>query len=938
MRKLLFIIMFVLAAGIAAQAGNVTKQAAARKATAFLNLKSESQLQLLDCGYETMYLFAIQDGGFVVVSADNRVQPILAYSRVSDINPQRLPKNLKGWLDSYDKQIRISIAAEGPVAEGWGEESARKSAEGFDSVVGPLLTTSWGQSSPYNILCPYDYEAEDLSLTGCVATAMAQVMKYWNWPDMGVGQYSYTTYYYGLLSANFGETAYDWANMPATLQLTSSEAEINAVATLMYHCAVAMRTDFNPEVYGGSGAMSLQRDATLNYPCAENALRTYFKYSPGLHGIERLSFSSTEWINIIKHELDCHRPVLYEGEDLNVYIGHEFVCDGYDTNGFFHFNWGFDGVGDGYYTLLLLTPPGYNFTDHQAAIVGVEPDTLFGSGTTCLVRGLSSDTTMGTVVGGGVYNYRDTVYLQATPTPLHRFLRWDNGSTINPYPFLAHDIEMTAIFTNALIDDGTTMTYSPSDLSRTGAFPITPNDRIGIKIPASALRGHNYVTAVEFYHHNIRLEVSIHRGGENAPGEVVYSQPFKIPYGEINWYRAKLEVPVPIDTTQDMWITLRSFDNKSYSGVPGLAINEGNWFSSDGGETWMHLTEVPCDPTYHNNTITWPIRCITSQNHVVDSTVVPAAFIICPEDCSAGDTITAELIHSTVSTTEWQFGNAAWAESNSDSARIVWDQVGWQMVRATVTSPSGVSSSTETMVLVTDCSAIDDFPYVLEFTEEYEFKTPCWEFRSLGEEYGYRYGTLMKLLLVPGVDYWLFSPEIDIPENENVFIEWDYELQKAADVTLQVSQGGNDTADFTPIFSLEFNPVRQRGTTPPVKLNDYYQGNPIRIAFRITGVEDNSYKDFKIGRIVMRSEPLGIEDRTAAQMAVYPNPSHGTVTVSLPETEGTLTLFDATGRQLMQRSLHAQPTTLDVSSLPTGIYMVQFTSQRGTTVSRLAVR
>ena len=104
MRKLLFIIMFVLAAGIAAQAGNVTKQAAARKATAFLNLKSESQLQLLDCGYETMYLFAIQDGGFVVVSADNRVQPILAYSRLSGINPQRMPKNLKGWLDSYDKQ------------------------------------------------------------------------------------------------------------------------------------------------------------------------------------------------------------------------------------------------------------------------------------------------------------------------------------------------------------------------------------------------------------------------------------------------------------------------------------------------------------------------------------------------------------------------------------------------------------------------------------------------------------------------------------------------------------------------------------------------------------------------------------------------------------------------------------------------------------------
>ena len=171
-----------------------------------------------------------------------------------------------------------------------------------------------------------------------------------------------------------------------------------------------------------------------------------------------------------------------------------------------------------------------------------------------------------------------------------------------------------------------------------------------------------------------------------------------------------------------------------------------------------------------------------------------------------------------------------------------------------------------------------------------------------------------------------------------MLIEWTYLFGGPADVTMQVSQGGNDTADFTPVFTLEYNPNKVDGTTPPFRLNDYYQGNPIRVAFRITGVEDNLYNDFAIERIVMWNEPLGIADRTDAQMAVYPNPSHGTVTVSLPEAEGTLTLFDATGRQLMQRSIHAQHTTLDVSSLPTGIYMVQFTSQRGTTVSRLAVR
>lgn len=934
MRKLLFIIMFVLAAGIAAQAGNVTKQEAARKATAFLNLKSESQLQLLDCGYETMYLFAIQGGGFVLVSADNRVQPILAYSRVSGIDPQRMPKNLKGWLDSYDKQIRVAMTAQSPVAEGWSEEPARKSAEGFDSIVGPLLSTAWGQEPPYNTLCPYDEDAEETTLVGCVATAMASLMKYWNWPDTGVGQYSYNTYYYGEQSANFA-TAYDWANMPATLTALSSETEIAAVSTLMYHCAVAVRMNFNPELYGGSSAQSVQGTYGLNQPCAENAMRTYFKYAPGLHAVIRQRYSDNDWSSLLRHELDCHRPILYEGDE-GAY-GHEFVCDGYDTNGFFHFNWGFSGSGDGYYALTRLTPPGYNFTSDQKAIVGLEPDTLFGTSTTCTVRGLSSDTTKGTVLGGGVYNYRDTVYLWATPSPVCRFVSWDNGSTVNPLPLLAHDLELTATFADALIDDGTTMTYSPSDLSNASAFEVSSGDRIAIKIPASALRGHNYVTAVELNHYCDRYVAYIHRGGENAPGEVVYSQPFEIPYGRPQWYRAKMEEPVPIDTTQNLWISIRCLDLKSINGVPGLGVGEGNWYSRDGGETWMHLTEVPTDPTYHNNTITWPIRCITSPNHVVDSTVEPTAFILGPEQCMVGDTITAELIHSTSSTTQWQFDNTDWAESNNDSARIVWGEEGWQTVTAIVTTPFGNSSTASMSVLVSDCRAIDEFPYTLEFTEEYESASACWDFRSLGES-GYRFGTRMRLMLMPGVDYWLISPEIDLSENENVHIEWTYVFAGPADVTMQVSQGGNDTADFTPVFTLEYNANKVEGTTPPFRLNDYYQGNPIRVAFRITGVEDNLYNDFAIDRIVMRNEPLGIADRTDAQMAVYPNPSHGTVTVSLPETEGTLTLFDATGHQLMQRSIHAQNTTLDVSALPTGIYMVQFTSQRGTTVSRLAIR
>ena len=128
------------------------------------------------------------------------------------------------------------------------------------------------------------------------------------------------------------------------------------------------------------------------------------------------------------------------------------------------------------------------------------------------------------------------------------------------------------------------MTYSPSNLSHGAAFEINPEDRIAIMFPTSALRGHNYVTAVEFNNYSCRFVASIHRGGEDAPGQVVYSQPFEIPYGASQWFRAKMEEPVPNDTTQNLWISIRCLDQKSINGVPGLAINEGNWYSNDEGE------------------------------------------------------------------------------------------------------------------------------------------------------------------------------------------------------------------------------------------------------------------------------------------------------------------------------------------------------------------
>lgn len=175
------------------------------------------------------------------------------------------------------------------------------------------------------------------TLTGCVATAMGQVMKYWNWPDTGVGEHSYIENEYGLLSVNFGATTYDWEHMPNYLNASSTSTEVDAVATLLYHCGVAVNMDYGTASQGGSGALH-EAAGNLTLPCAENALRNYFKYSPALGNIVRFNFTDDEWAALLKNEIDHLRPIVYSGTNLSAQVGHEFICDGYDTTGFFHFN------------------------------------------------------------------------------------------------------------------------------------------------------------------------------------------------------------------------------------------------------------------------------------------------------------------------------------------------------------------------------------------------------------------------------------------------------------------------------------------------------------------------------------------------------------------------------------------------------------------------
>jgi len=352
--------------------------------TNFPALKSASDLQLVYMAdtksgnsvspvqpATLFYVFNAAHDGFVIVAGDDAVTPILGYSAHGSYDPSNVPQNVAKWMEGYKSEIRYAIEnnilANQEITEEWQNLkngiSVNISALKSVSAVNPLLQTKWNQSPFYNALCPGG------SVTGCVATATAQIMKYWNYPATGSGFHSYNHSAYGTLSANFGSTSYNWASMPN--DVTSAN---NDVATLMYQVGVSVDMDYSPQ---SSGAYVITDQSPVTN-CAEYALKTYFGYKSTLKGVQRSSYTQTEWVNLLKAEFDAGRPVLYAGFGSGG--GHCFVADGYDNNNYIHFNWGWGGYYDGFFIITALNPGGtgtgggtggYN-SGHQA-VIGIEP-------------------------------------------------------------------------------------------------------------------------------------------------------------------------------------------------------------------------------------------------------------------------------------------------------------------------------------------------------------------------------------------------------------------------------------------------------------------------------------------------------------------------------------------------------------------------------------
>lgn len=551
--------------------------------------------------FTELYLFVGSDGrGFVLLSADDRAFPLLGYSDEEQFLTEDMPCNLAAWIEGYQREIAslkaIGVSQSKAVEAEWQRlltpnRKGRTKAEN----VQPLLQSRWNQPAPYNLRCPYDSINHAQSVTGCVATATAQVMRFWGHPAQGRGSHSYQ-WRDQTLAVNFDTSTYDWSNMPDVLRTTSSQVQKDAVAKLCYEVGMAADMNYSSTASGAyehSGGM-------LKRFSAEQALENHFGYNPGSYACFKECYSDAEWDTLVRRELEAGHPIIYTGSSATG--GHAFVVDGYSAyDDLFHVNWGWAGNNNGYFTISHLAlgqegQQGYTaFNELNGALFDVYP--IVPNEEQSVVQLVSANPAQGTVSGSGTYAVSsDRVLLYASPRHGYRFNHWASGNYANPiFFFPTTDYADTAYFVALSAD---TLGYAHHFAPNFDTVISMAHSEWGIRIPADLLPAsrelfevQNFIYTTGTYHLRIYQE-------EMPTTPLVDTALELTSYG---WRSIELATPLHIDTDSPLWITFMTEDvNYAASICSHSGIADASWMVKDG--IW-----APVDTSEYGY-YTWCIR------------------------------------------------------------------------------------------------------------------------------------------------------------------------------------------------------------------------------------------------------------------------------------------------------------------------------------------
>ena len=732
-------------------AEHVEASRAQKAAQTFLNNNGVKSAQLTDvapaAGFTNLYIFNANPG-FVVMAADDRVQPILGYSLEGQFVVQDMPDNVRWWMQGYDDEIQAAIdhrvSASSETARQWRDLERGEAIPRAEEVVPPLIVTKWNQDEYYNSLCPSVSDGPGgHAYTGCVATAMAQVMKYWEYPSHGIGTHSYI-WKGQTLTADFGNTTYDWANMTNTYGSSSTSVQKQAVATLMYHCGVSVDM-----VYGGRST----NGSSAAVATVAEALKTFFNYSPDLAHEKKSQYDDAEWKTKVKNELDAHRPMEYGGQDPNGPAGHAFVCDGYNSDDYFHFNWGWSGAYDGYFSLDNLDTGANNqsgqgngvYTRDQAAVFGIQPSVCAAavpSNLVCTMTGVQNITLHWDAAEGAVsYNiYRNSHYV--------------GNSTDNTYaelaPFGTDDYYVRSVDANGQLSlSSNTVTaviafwipvvdHLEASCANHSAiitwtapewcYPETPTATLtyGVQTPSnsffswgnngiySVYVGHRYLVqnisqydgmrlySVDFHASNAGLyEICVYQGtaiGESTtPVTLVATCPVTV--STTGWNKVDLSEPLVVDGSQDLWVFVHNVepieDLKSYV------------CSAEGSDGCFYYYSDPVSYTFNNVTD----HAFLIKTHLTDGTYTynlyrdDTRIANALADTSFVDSNLSLGLHSYYVTTNYYAGESEASSPLSFelAERIVTLDTGWNwwapQVETAVSDLQNVLGSTTTIML-----------------------------------------------------------------------------------------------------------------------------------------------------------------------------------------------------------------------------------------------
>ena len=365
----LFVIMLGISQLIAApvSVGTARQVAQGFARNAFANASRTHSLDLV-MTTDAYFVFNVGETGFVIVSADDCFRPIVGYSDEGLFPTENPSPEMMYYLDNLsqgrDAALRASIRQDDIVADEWQRLLGNDPMPLRDGERKAfyLVQTKWNQNWPYNKFCPSE---GGRTYAGCVATAMSQVMNFWQHPAHGYGQHSYSSFQYGELSAVFDTTYYRFDLMPNSISDQSPVENIDAIALLMYHCGISVDMMYATD---GSGAYSED---------VPDAVLKYFGYTNCCRLVYRDYLELGEFQAQLKNQFDMGWPVYYSGSDVDGNGGHAFVCDGYDDNDLFHFNWGWSGSGDGFFAIDELNVSSYAFNSGQAFIANFVPALVF---------------------------------------------------------------------------------------------------------------------------------------------------------------------------------------------------------------------------------------------------------------------------------------------------------------------------------------------------------------------------------------------------------------------------------------------------------------------------------------------------------------------------------------------------------------------------------